>query len=83
VQSRFTNFSDSYPGQRFARLSQFLPFLPVFGGGKSRLQPVFVGDIARAVEIISRNDEAIDKLVSGKIIEAGGPEGMTQVCTRW
>lgn len=77
--TRVTNISSKYcHGQRFARISRFLPFLPVFGGGKSRLQPVFVGDVARAVEIISRNDKAINKLVSGKIIEAGGPEGMSK-----
>jgi uncharacterized protein YbjT (DUF2867 family) len=46
----------------------------VFGGGKSRFQPVFVGDIGRAVEIISRNDQAINRLVAGKIMEAGGPD---------
>ncbi|RDB28710.1 NADH dehydrogenase [ubiquinone] 1 alpha subcomplex subunit 9, mitochondrial [Hypsizygus marmoreus] len=62
---------------RFSRLSKFLPFLPVFGGGKSRFQPVYVGDISRAVEIITRNDPEIDKLVSGKIVEAGGPEIFT------
>jgi uncharacterized protein YbjT (DUF2867 family) len=52
-----------------------LPFLPVFGGGQALFQPVFVGDIARAVEVISRNDEVIRRTVAGKIIEAGGPDG--------
>jgi len=59
---------------RFGKLSQVLPFLPVFGGGTSRFQPVFVGDIARAVEIIARNDPKIQESVQGKVIEAGGPE---------
>lgn len=61
--------------QRFSQLSRYLPFLPVFGGGKARFQPVFSGDIARAVEIISREDKVIRKKVAGKIIEAGGPDG--------
>ena len=61
-------------GQKFSRLSSILPFLPVFGGGRSRFQPVFVGDIGRAVEIISRPDREIRELVSGMIIEAGGPD---------
>jgi hypothetical protein len=26
--------------QRFAKLAKYLPFLPVFGGGKSLFQPV-------------------------------------------
>ncbi|KIY51276.1 NAD(P)-binding protein [Fistulina hepatica ATCC 64428] len=62
---------------RFARLSKVLPFIPVFGGGVSLFQPVYVGDIARAVEIISRTDPEIESKVSGKIFEAGGPEVFT------
>lgn len=61
--------------QRFARLSKFLPFMPVFGGGNSLFQPVYVGDVSEAVEIISRDDKDIRQLVNGKIIEAGGPDG--------
>lgn len=62
--------------QRFARLSRFLPFLPVFGGGRSRFQPVYVGDLARLVEVISRDEPNISQDVAGQIIEAGGPKGM-------
>ncbi|KDQ63299.1 hypothetical protein JAAARDRAFT_168979 [Jaapia argillacea MUCL 33604] len=62
---------------RFANLSKYLPFLPVFGGGTSRFQPVFAGDIARLVEIISRRDSDVMKMTDGKIIEAGGPDIMT------
>lgn len=61
--------------QRFAKLAKFLPFLPVFGGGKSRFQPVYVGDVAKAVEVVSRDDIEVVNQVGGKIIEAGGPEG--------
>lgn len=50
--------------------------MPVFGGGMSRFQPVFVGDVARAVEIISRDDETIRQSIDGKIMEAGGPDGV-------
>jgi hypothetical protein len=57
-------------------MSKFLPFLPVFRGGQSRFQPVYVGDIARAVELISRKDPAIEKHVAGKFLEAGGPESL-------
>lgn len=62
---------------RFAQLARFLPFLPVFGGGTSRFQPVFVDDIASAVEIISREDKKIRNQVDGQIIEAGGPDVLT------
>lgn len=61
--------------QRFAKLAKFLPFLPVYGGGETRFQPVYVGDLARAVEVISRMDPSIESQISGKIIEAGGPNG--------
>lgn len=47
----------------------------MFDGGRTKFQPVYVGDIARLIEIISRNDPDVRKAVDGKIIEAGGPEG--------
>ncbi|KAF8973652.1 hypothetical protein BDZ97DRAFT_1648366 [Flammula alnicola] len=62
---------------RFARLSKIMPFLPVFGGGTSLFQPVYVGDLARLVEIISRNNASIDQKLRGKIVEAGGPQTFT------
>ncbi|HSU99575.1 MAG TPA: complex I NDUFA9 subunit family protein, partial [Roseiarcus sp.] len=34
---------------RFAALARFLPALPLMGGGETRLQPVYAGDIGRAV----------------------------------
>lgn len=49
--------------------------MPTFGGGTSKFQPVYVGDIAKLVEIITRDDPAILKQVKGKVIEAGGPDG--------
>lgn len=66
--------TDIIAGQRFAKLARFLPFLPVYGGGTAQFQPVYVGDLARAVEIIARKDPTIEKQISGKIIEAGGPD---------
>ena len=71
--------------ERFATLSRFLPFMPVFGGGHSKFQPVYVGNLARAIEISSRRDPGIESLTSGKIIEAGGPDSgctgqRTSVC---
>ncbi|WWC70270.1 uncharacterized protein I206_104220 [Kwoniella pini CBS 10737] len=62
---------------RFASLAKWLPFLPVFGGGVSRFQPVYAGDIARAVEICCRDEPEIVKQVGGRIIEAGGPDVYT------
>lgn len=54
---------------RFASLARMLPVLPLVGGGETRFQPVFVGDVAKAVAL------AIDgKVAGGKIYELGGPE---------
>ncbi|KIJ66318.1 hypothetical protein HYDPIDRAFT_150700 [Hydnomerulius pinastri MD-312] len=61
---------------RFARLSKVLPFMPVFGGGTTRFQPVFVGDIARAVQAVVEDEETRSQ-VAGKVIEAGGPDILT------
>ncbi len=57
---------------RFAAMARVLPALPLFGGGHTRFQPVFVGDIARAVA------DAVDgKAKPGTIYELGGPEVKT------
>jgi uncharacterized protein YbjT (DUF2867 family) len=61
-------------------LAKYLPFLPVFGGGTSRFQPVYAGDVAKAVEICTRDDKEIEERVGGKVVEAGGPEGESDLC---
>ncbi|KAI0347743.1 NAD(P)-binding protein [Trametopsis cervina] len=63
--------------QRFAVLSKFLPFMPVFGGGHTRFQPVYVEDVARLVETIAHHEPTVANHVDGKIIEAGGPDVLT------
>ncbi len=57
---------------RFAGLIRMLPIVPVIGSG-ARFQPVFVGDVARAVVT------ALDKqsTYAGKILDVGGPEIIT------
>ncbi|RXW19161.1 hypothetical protein EST38_g6684 [Candolleomyces aberdarensis] len=62
---------------RFAKLARLLPVLPVFGGGNARFQPVYVGDLAEAVEAMCRGDREIERAISGKIMEAGGPRVFT------
>ncbi|MDY0029404.1 MAG: complex I NDUFA9 subunit family protein [Pseudobdellovibrionaceae bacterium] len=54
---------------KFAKLAQILPFLPLFGGGKSKFQPVYVGDVARAVVRVLRMPHT-----AGKVYELGGPD---------
>jgi NADH dehydrogenase len=57
---------------RFAALARVTPALPLFGRGHTRFQPVFVGDIARAVA-----DAVEGRAKPGTIYELGGPEVKT------
>jgi NADH dehydrogenase len=54
---------------RFAGLARVLPALPLFGGGETRFQPVFVGDVAHAIA-----DAVEGKAPAGRTYELGGPE---------
>jgi len=63
-EDQFTN--------RFASLARVSPMLPLIGGGVTKLQPVYVGDVATAVA------DAVDgKTTAGAIYELGGPEVLT------
>jgi uncharacterized protein YbjT (DUF2867 family) len=63
-EDQFTN--------RFAALARISPFLPLVGGGVTRLQPAYVGDVATAVA------DAVDgKTREGATYELGGPEVLT------
>jgi len=56
--------------------------MPVFGGGTSRFQPVYAGDIARFVSMCVDNGSGKEiPAIQGKIFEAGGPDG-ERYCTR-
>ncbi len=57
---------------RFATLARFSPFLPLIGGGYTRFQPVYVGDVAAA---IARACAGHAK--PGTVYELGGPEVVT------
>ncbi len=54
---------------RFAQMSVMSPFLPLIDGGKTRFQPVYVGDVAEAIGRCVESDEH-----QGKTFELGGPE---------
>jgi len=63
-EDQFTN--------RFAALARMSPMLPLIGGGLTKLQPVYVGDVATAVA------DAVDgKAKAGATYELGGPEVLT------
>lgn len=54
---------------RFADMARFTPALPLVGGGRTRFQPIFVGDAADAVA-----GTADGKVAGGRVYELGGPE---------
>jgi len=57
---------------RFAALARISPVLPLIGGGTTRFQPIFVGDVAEAIA------QAVDgNARAGTIYELGGPEVRT------
>ena len=56
----------------FGRMAALLPALPLFGGGTTRFQPVYVDDVAAAVATcLERADTA------GRTYELGGPSVYT------
>lgn len=64
---------------RFAGLIRMLPIVPVIGGA-TKFQPVFVGDVARAVAAIVEDPQSH----ASKTYELGGPEIMTMTqVNRW
>lgn len=57
---------------RFASLAAMSPFLPLIGGGKTKFQPIYVGDLAQAIA------NALEgQAKPGAIYEVGGPEVFT------
>lgn len=57
---------------RFAALARIAPVLPLIGGGKTRLEPVFAGDVAKAVMA-----GLTGKADARAPYELGGPEVLT------
>ena len=54
---------------RFAGLARISPALPLIGGGETKFQPVFVGDVAQAIARAAGGQAR-----GGTIYELGGPE---------
>ena len=53
---------------RFGAMAAHSPILPLIGGGATRFQPVFVGDVAAAIAA-----SILDSATSGRTYELGGP----------
>jgi NADH dehydrogenase len=54
---------------RFAALARISPFLPLIGGGRTKLQPVYVGDVAAAIDAA-----CADRGKPATVYELGGPQ---------
>ena len=54
---------------RFAAIAMLSPVLPLIGGGETRFQPVYVGDVADAVMKCLE-----DSASAGRLYELGGPK---------
>ena len=57
---------------RFARMLKYNPVFPLVGEGESRLQPLYIKDLAKCVVASLKTPEA-----KNKIFEIGGPKQMT------
>jgi uncharacterized protein YbjT (DUF2867 family) len=53
---------------KFAEMAVLSPILPLIGGGETKFQPVFVGDVALAIA-----KGLSDPSLAGQILELGGP----------
>jgi NADH dehydrogenase len=53
---------------RFANMARYAPVLPLLGGGATRFQPVYVGDVAQAMAVMLQDDRW-----AGETAELGGP----------
>jgi NADH dehydrogenase len=54
---------------RFAAMARFSPFLPLIGGGRTKFQPVYAGDVGAAIAA-----GCAGRARPGTIYEVGGPE---------
>jgi NADH dehydrogenase len=57
---------------RFAAMARISPVLPLIGGGQTRFQPIYVGDVADALMAALFRDDA-----RGQTYELGGPRVYT------
>ena len=53
---------------RFAAMAQYSPIIPLIGGGETKMQPVYAGDVAQAIA------KVVGQGTSGKTYELGGPQ---------
>lgn len=61
----------------FAKMAVIAPAMPLIGGGKTKFQPVYVGDVADAVMAALMQPNVGEDNPQGKIYELGGPDIVT------
>jgi len=54
---------------RFATIASMAPVMPLIGGGKTRFQPIYAGDVAQAICAALK-----DKRTEGQTYQLGGPK---------
>jgi NADH dehydrogenase len=59
---------------KFAAMARILPALPLVGGGETKFQPVFVGDVAEAIARAADGNTDFVPVKPGATYELGGPE---------
>jgi NADH dehydrogenase len=57
---------------RFAEMARMSPFMPLIGGGRNKLQPVYAGNVGSAIAAACAG-----RASPGSIYELGGPEVIT------
>jgi uncharacterized protein YbjT (DUF2867 family) len=57
---------------RFAAMAVWSPMLPLIGGGRTRFEPVYAGDVGEAVVRLFER-----RTTAGQVFELGGPEILT------
>ncbi len=62
------DFFNRFAAMASSPITDLLPILPAIGGGHTRLQPIYVQDLAKAISIASNHFNAV-----GKTYELGGP----------
>jgi NADH dehydrogenase len=57
---------------RFVAFCRYRPVVPVIGDGRTRVHPIYVEDVARAVVEVATREDARDK-----VLELGGPQRLS------
>ena len=69
---------DSKLVERYRTILKTRQVVPLVGGGHNMLEPVFVGDLARAIAKLLEQDAALDgEKISDRIVEIGGPQKLS------